>query len=49
MIRTFHPDKDIEKALRIAEEHGWRIERGGSHARALLRVVANCQRRKPEP
>ena len=32
MARTPHPDKDIEKALRVAEESGWRVERSGSHA-----------------
>ncbi len=82
MARTPHPDKDIEKALRLVEEQGWRIVRGGSHAwgkiycpyndadcrcgefcitsiwstprnpgnhaRALLRVVTNCQRRAAE-
>jgi len=26
-----HPNADIEAALRHAEEHGWRVEVGGSH------------------
>lgn len=32
MGRAKHPDKEIEEALRHAEEHGWLIEVGGSHA-----------------
>jgi len=32
MARTPHSNKEVEKALRIAEGHGWRVERGGSHA-----------------
>lgn len=32
MARTKHPDKEVEAALRHAEEHGWRIEVGGGHA-----------------
>ncbi len=30
--RKKHSKKDIEKALQYAEEHGWRVEVGGSHA-----------------
>ena len=26
MTRSTHPNKDIEKALRHAEDHGWRIK-----------------------
>jgi hypothetical protein len=32
MARSSHPNKEVEKALRVAEENGWRIVRGGSHA-----------------
>jgi len=32
MARPIHPRKEIEEALRYAEEHGWRIEPGGGHA-----------------
>lgn len=32
MARTVHPKKEVEEALRYAQEHGWRIEVGGSHA-----------------
>ncbi|VVO09250.1 hypothetical protein [Pseudomonas fluorescens] len=32
MARASHPKKEIEMALRHAEERGWRIEVGGSHA-----------------
>ncbi|AWH21278.1 hypothetical protein [Stenotrophomonas sp. ZAC14D2_NAIMI4_6] len=32
MPRSRHPDKDIETALRFAEERGWWLRIGGSHA-----------------
>ncbi|MCM2568797.1 MULTISPECIES: hypothetical protein [Janthinobacterium] len=32
MARSPHPKKDIEAALRHAENQGWRVEVGGSHA-----------------
>jgi hypothetical protein len=32
MARTSHPKKEVEGALRHAEENGWRIEVGGAHA-----------------
>lgn len=32
MSRKRHPDKDIERALCYAEQHGWRVEAGGGHA-----------------
>lgn len=32
MVRPSHPKKEVEAALRHAEEQGWRIEVGGSHA-----------------
>lgn len=32
MARAPHPRKEIEAALRHAEENGWRISIGGSHA-----------------
>ena len=32
MPRKTHPKPEIEAALKYAEENGWRIEVGGSHA-----------------
>jgi hypothetical protein len=32
MSRARHPKKDVEEALRHVEQHGLRIEVGGSHA-----------------
>lgn len=32
MVRSPHPNKEVEKALRIAEDHDWRVVQGGSHA-----------------
>lgn len=32
MARTRHPKKEIEEALRHAEDNGWKVEVGGSHA-----------------
>jgi hypothetical protein len=32
MIRARHPKKEVEETLRHAEERGWRVEVGGSHA-----------------
>jgi hypothetical protein len=32
MTRSSHPKKEIESALKHAEEEGWRVEVGGSHA-----------------
>ncbi|HJV02485.1 MAG TPA: hypothetical protein VJ752_18250 [Burkholderiaceae bacterium] len=32
MKRTSHPHKDVDAALRYAEEHGWSVNVGGSHA-----------------
>jgi hypothetical protein len=32
MARTLHPKKEVEGALRYAENSGWRIEMGGAHA-----------------
>jgi hypothetical protein len=32
MKRSRHPKKEIEEAIRYAEDQGWRIEVGGSHA-----------------
>lgn len=31
-MRSTHPKKEVEQALRYAEKLGWRIEIGGSHA-----------------
>jgi hypothetical protein len=32
MGRASHPKKEVEAALQYAEEAGWRVEVGGSHA-----------------
>ena len=32
MRRAKHPKKEVEQALRHAEQRGWRVEPGGSHA-----------------
>ena len=32
MARSPHPKKEVEEALKHAEEQGWRVEVGGSHA-----------------
>lgn len=32
MARATHSKKEVEEALAHAEEHGWRVEVGGSHA-----------------
>jgi len=32
MPRPLHPKKEVEKAIRHAQEQGWRIEVGGNHA-----------------
>ena len=32
MPRKRHQKKEVESALRYAENHGWRIEVGGGHA-----------------
>jgi hypothetical protein len=32
VARAGHPAKEIERALRYAEGHGWRVEIRGSHA-----------------
>jgi hypothetical protein len=32
MARTRHPKKEIEAALRHAEDNGWEVKVGGSHA-----------------
>jgi hypothetical protein len=43
MERRTHPDKDIEKALRYAEEAGWRVVRGGSHAWGKMYCPSNSK------
>jgi hypothetical protein len=36
VARPRHPDKDIEAAIRYAEDHGWRVLEDGSHAWGFL-------------
>lgn len=31
MTRNKHPDKNIEKALKHAEDHDWRVEKSDGH------------------
>lgn len=39
--RNRHPDKDIEAAVRYAEEHGWFCVPGKGHAWGILRCPWN--------
>jgi hypothetical protein len=32
MARRVHPKSEVEAALQYAEENGWRVDVGGSHA-----------------
>jgi hypothetical protein len=32
MVRATHPKKEVEEAIRHAEDNGWKVEVGGSHA-----------------
>lgn len=32
MVRRKHPKQEVESALQYAEQNGWRVEMGGSHA-----------------
>ncbi|WP_082488541.1 hypothetical protein [Duganella sp. Leaf61] len=32
MARRSHPKKEVEQAIQYAEDHGWRVTVGGSHA-----------------
>lgn len=44
MRRARHPKKEVEQALWHAEQHGWRVEPGGSHAWGRM----YCPHRLPE-
>ncbi|MFC1776820.1 hypothetical protein ACFL3I_05715 [Pseudomonadota bacterium] len=35
------PKKAVENAIRYAEEHGWRVEVGGAHARGRIYCPKN--------
>jgi hypothetical protein len=41
MARLKHPKKEVEAALRHAEEQGWRIEVGGAHAWGKMYCPSN--------
>jgi hypothetical protein len=43
MKRSRHPKKEIEEVIRHAEDHGWRIEVGGSHAWGRMYCPYNDQ------
>jgi hypothetical protein len=36
MARSRHPNKEIESAIQHAEDRGWRVLAGGSHAWGFL-------------
>ena len=41
MARKKHPKKEVEKALKYAEQKGWRIKVGGAHAWGKMYCPAN--------
>lgn len=41
MSRPLHPKKEIEAALSYAEEEGWRVKIGGSHAWGTIHCPYN--------
>ena len=43
MPRKRHPKKVVEDALRYAEQHGWHVEVGGSHAWGKIYCPNNDQ------
>jgi len=43
MTRRRHPKKEIEDAIRYAEQHNWRIEIGGGHAWGKMYCPLNDQ------
>ena len=44
MSRRRHAKSEVEKALRFAEEHRWRVEVGGSHAWGKMYCPHNSER-----
>ncbi len=46
MSRRRHSKPEIEKALRFAEERGWRVELGGSHAWGKMYCPYNSKDRR---
>jgi len=44
VARARHPSKEIEEAIRHAEDQGWRVEVGGSHAWGKLYCPYNDAR-----
>jgi len=46
LARRRHPVRDIEKALRYAERHGWRIETSGPRAHGWGRMY--CPHNDPD-
>ena len=47
MARPSHSKKEVEEALRHAEEQGWRIELGGSHAWGRIYCPYNDEVNRP--
>jgi hypothetical protein len=41
MRRKRHPKKEVEAALQYAEDQGWRVETGGSHAWGAMYCPSN--------
>jgi hypothetical protein len=41
MTRNRHPKKEVEEAIKYAEEFGWQIEVGGSHAWGKMKCPYN--------
>jgi len=41
MARSRHPNKDIEKAVKYAEENGWTLIKGAGHCWGKLRCPQN--------
>jgi hypothetical protein len=46
MARARHPNKEVEAAIRHAEDRGWRVAVGGSHAWGKLYCPYNDTERR---
>ena len=44
MGRRPHPKREVEAAIRHAEQHGWTIRKGGSHAWGKMYCPYNDER-----
>lgn len=43
MSRFAHPDEDVERVLREAEEHGWEVDASG---KGYFEVTCGCEERE---